>query len=118
MRPGTNPLVHYLTVGAAANLDPSPQFSTEDVRRRISTGSGDPLTAFLASRSDPAVTLPPPPAGGTIADQRWEYLVRGLYEEPDTFVLYRIVGNDLRPPAPARGWAGRTEPAVHPGART
>lgn len=95
-----NPLIHYLTQGVRSNLDPSPQFRTEEVRRRIGTHSGDPLTAFLAARHD----QPPPIANADEVDQRWEYLVRGLYEEPDTFVLYRIVGNDL----PPRHTAGQT----------
>src|SRR5690606_385537 len=102
---GLNPLVHYLTEGAAQVRDPSRVFSTVDVRRRLGATS-DPRTAFfeheLGNRaSGPAAALAD--AGGLVVDKlremdrRWEYLTRGLYREPDTFVLYRIIGNDLPP---------------------
>lgn len=100
---GVNPLVHYLTEGAAADLDPSPHFSTADARRRLGALAADPLSGFLDAVRDPASRLREPsvirsvPEEAKAADLRWEYLVRGLHTEPDTFVLYRIIGNDLPP---------------------
>ena len=98
---GVNPLVHYLTVGAAQDLDPSPRFSTADVRRRLGAAT-DPLSAFLdLERNDDPL---PAVVDDEFADdsqreanRKWEYLTRGLYRDPDTFVLYRIIGNDLPP---------------------
>lgn len=100
--PGVNPLVHYVTGGAEQDLDPSPLFDTAEVRRRIGGLDGDPLTSFLAAQQRPEVRLREPDpthvkAEPSESDRKWEYLIRGRYREPDTFVLYRIIGNDLPP---------------------
>ena len=98
---GVNPLVHYLTVGAAQDRDPSPLFSTADARRRLGA-TADPLSTFLDLErdGDPMPAIVDDEAADDRqreANRKWEYLTRGLYREPDTFVLYRIIGNDLPP---------------------
>jgi hypothetical protein len=55
----------------------------------LGAGKAESTTAEV-QRKNP---LPPP----DIAALRADYLSRGLDREPDTFVLYRIIGNDLYP---------------------
>lgn len=101
-----DPVEHYVDVGAAMGLDPHPQFPTAAYLERhpeALTLWRTPLAHYLAARRDPAVRFDPPLVRGDRAgapyedDLKWEYLVRGMHEVPDTFVLYRIIGNDLPP---------------------
>ncbi len=102
--PPGSALRHYLEIGWSRGADPGPWFSVEEYRQR--TGISDdvePLSDF--HRRERLGALPParprsaerPEMEGEL---RWDYLVSGAYRWPATFVLYRIVGNDLPPRHP------------------
>lgn len=57
--------------------------------------------SYNVRRKRPAVRMPPPT---DVAALKAEYLTKGLDKDTDTFVLYRILGNDL----PPRHKAGQT----------
>ena len=102
----SDPVSHYVDVGVTLGYDPHPQFPTASYLERYPdalTVWRTPLAHYLAARRDPAVSFDPPlvrtdrPGAPREDDLKWEYLVRGLHDMPDTFVLYRIIGNDLPP---------------------
>ena len=112
--PAGTPLEDYLAWGALRGDSPSPMVDLADLERRLpSTGDLDPLSYVLAKLSLGEVfdlplwhsSMPaPPPAEEERpeADWKWEYLVEGQWRWPDTFVLARVIGNDL-PPRHTRG---------------
>lgn len=54
----------------------------------------DPTPPFNPRRAAPRLSEP---AMADVAALKAEYLTKGLDQEPDTFVLYRVLGNDLPP---------------------
>ena len=109
-------MVHYLCWGAARGISPHPMVDLPDLGDRLGpTGGLDPVTAMLAKlgsgrRFDlplPYSQAPREARSGetaTEADWKWEYLVEEQWRWADTFLLYRIIGNDL-PPRHTRGQA-------------
>jgi hypothetical protein len=106
---GLAPEEHYLRYGAPMGRDPSPRFDTAFYLRQEPSAAENPLLHFL--RTGKQAGLAPHPSAqelhpvelirraaptDTVALE-WEYRARGLDREPDRFVLYRIVGNDLYP---------------------
>lgn len=102
------PLTNYLTWGAERGISPSPMVDLADLRRRLPHTRGfDPLSYLLAKlslgeASDLPPSLPTSPYEAdsddrSDADWRWEYLVEQQWLWPQTFVLTRIIGNDLPP---------------------
>ena len=103
-RPETLPLRHFVVNGPSQSLDPNPHITMAELLRRLGTPNGrDPLTAFLArwtwSATRPAAVPVGPPTGraDALGQAQWEYLLSGTWDEPDSFILYRIIGNDLPP---------------------
>ena len=98
------PLCWFLDHGVQRAWDPSPHVSMAELLRRLGTPGGrDPLTALLARWSlgasrpaGPPLGVPRSPREGR-SQAQWDYLLNGLWQQPDTFVLYRIIGNDLPP---------------------
>lgn len=105
LRDGDEPLLHYLIEGAELDLDPGPDFSTAQARQRAGAVAFDPLSTFLdrwplpqASRFASAVREADRQDPKRLeAALRWELILRDGLDEPDTFALYRILGNDLPP---------------------
>lgn len=113
---GQQGLLHYLVWGAARGISPHPMVDLPDLSARLGpTGELDPVTAMLMKlRSGRRFDLPLPYSlapratsseqEATEGDWKWEYLVEEQWRWDDSFVLYRIIGNDL-PPRHARGQA-------------
>ncbi|QSB05068.1 alginate lyase family protein [Natronoglycomyces albus] len=96
---GLPPFLHYLTVGWKRGYRPGPGFRSDEVAARIGTQS-DPLSVFLWDQRTGRLRVPPGEACHNEADWYWHHLTSGAYHEPvepDTFALYRIIGNDLPP---------------------
>ena len=83
--------------GASALIDLSPRAVLEP---RVSGLEilAPRVVRFEADRNWERQRQPQPPSvSPDVASLRAEYAARGLDDEPDRFVLYRIVGNDLHP---------------------
>jgi hypothetical protein len=109
LRPGEDPLMHYVRDGAARDLATAPWFDPAEHRRRVlgCRPTDDAATDFL--ERERAGLLPPATLIARLvgdasehvrcdeAELRWDHLASGAYRWPDTFVLTRILGNDLPP---------------------
>lgn len=101
---GSDPLEHYLEVGWRRGNHPSAVVDVADLSRRLLAGSREPVGLLLARAEAgllPRLDEPPVPlrADDPSADRelRWRYLLEGGYRHEHTFVLTRIIGNDLPP---------------------
>lgn len=101
---GGDALSHYLDVGQHEGLSPHPQIDIDDVRLRIGDAGTDPVGLLLALQQDPrfdrvrkALELDGRSGWPTPSDLRWRDLLDGRINDENTFVLYRIIGNDLPP---------------------
>jgi hypothetical protein len=110
MNPDMDPLSHYVSEGLAKDFSATPWYRNDDARLRLGVLAGDPVRELLA-QIDGGVDVGAreyPSKAAVSSDvesvMKWEYLTRGLHRVPDTFVLYRIIGNDL----PPRHQAGQT----------
>lgn len=113
LAPHDEPLVHYLSTGHRDGCAPSAGVDLEELRLRLGTGEAEPLRtllwllrtvdapAFQASLEQERT--PATPRDDT--ELRWRDLVTGVSRVRDTFVLYRIIGNDL----PPRHGSGQSE---------
>lgn len=98
-------LDHYLEVGWKQGLAPNPWVDLDEVAERLGTTAYEPVSVLEALR--PMVALDEiqaereraRPAGLPRDDTelRWRDLVTGQLPHETTFVLYRILGNDLPP---------------------
>ena len=102
--PSVPPLVHYLTDGSRRGVSPSPFVDLREIDARMPGPSSlDPLSRVLAALSvgdSPALgctAVAADTARGIDEYWRWEYLVQEQWRWSASFVLYRIIGNDLPP---------------------
>lgn len=94
---GENAFVHYLSHGAAAGLHPHPRFDPETIGRSIPAGAKDLISRAVLRQRELEQQAWPLPERPSEADWQWYDLCTGKHAEPDTFALYRIIGNDLPP---------------------
>lgn len=101
---GRDPVAHYLDVGWKRGDAPGPLVDVADLGRRLLATDREPVGVFLdreAAGTLPRPEDPPVPlrADDPAADLelRWRYLLQGGHRHAHTFVLTRVVGNDLPP---------------------
>jgi hypothetical protein len=99
-----NPLVHYLREGHLRGLPPSPHVDLDELRLRLGTKE-EPLALLLRLRAEVDVHAlqsslrAARPASTPLDDTelRWRDLIEDRITDEESFVLYRILGNDLPP---------------------
>lgn len=101
---GTDPLAHYLEAGWQRGYAPSPLIDVADLSRRLLARGREPVQLFLAREEAGLLPRPHDPPVALRADEpqadlelRWNYLLDGGHRHEHTFVLTRIIGNDLPP---------------------
>lgn len=104
--PVDDPVIHYMRWGAGLGLDPHPLFPSTRYMELFPEALlrwRTPLAHFLGGERHPAQGFIHPNIRVNAVgepnetDLKWDYLARGLHRLPDTFVVYRIIGNDLPP---------------------
>ena len=99
-----NPLVHYLREGHLRGLPPGPHVDLDELRLRLGT-THEPVGLLLCLRAEADVHAiqsslrAARPASTPLDDTelRWRDLIEDRVSNEESFVLYRILGNDLPP---------------------
>ncbi|WP_199038413.1 alginate lyase family protein [Glycomyces salinus] len=90
-------LAHYLAERDAGALRPHPLFDPEVIEQAIPSGRRDLLSRAVTRQREMECAGWPQPRHPSEEDWQWYNLATGKYRQPDTFALYRIIGNDLPP---------------------
>lgn len=114
LRIGVDPMDHYLRVGHHRGCAPGPHVDLDEVRERLGTGNQEPLGRLLQVRAEVDVAAiqatlraaRPPVTPLDDVELRWRDLIEDRVAASHSFVLYRILGNDL-PPRHQRGQSER-----------
>jgi hypothetical protein len=99
-----NPFVHYLREGHLRGLPPSRHVDLDELRLRLGTNE-EPLALLLRLRAEVDVhalqaslrALRPASTPLDDTELRWRDLIEDRITDDESFVLYRIIGNDLPP---------------------
>ena len=105
LSPDDDPLSHYVSIGFRRGLAPNRQVDIDEVQARIGPSAREPLAQLVRLRrafdlNEVQQRLTEDRPSGVPLDDvelRWRDVIEGRVSNDDSFVLYRIIGNDLPP---------------------
>lgn len=91
------PFAHFLTEGEALGLRPNPAYDPDAMARFARPGAGSVFARVAAEYQAGPRTAADFDEARSEQLWKWHNVMSGVFAEPDTFALYRIIGNDLPP---------------------